>query len=201
MPDSSVASREAGLTLSSGKLQKLRPWFFGWRGVLTAISNFIGPPLSGTLGSIRTHVQRGDSNAAILLEVSPPLVAAYSEDLDSVPLLTFTPDSVDAPGLKPGTRLIAVCTYRPNGPAEDDIVLGPGADGSWVDFTPIIGDFVSDDRARLDQLRALIPAAHWTQCAELAKRCRQANPGKARDGRPGYGGLRNLFTQPAQSPP
>lgn len=177
----SYASREARLSISDQKLQRYRPWWYGWRAILTAISHFIGPPLSGTRKRIGHYLQIGDASAAILLELDPPLVAVYSEDLDAVALLTFPPGSTDVSGMKSGQKLVAVNTYRGRGQAaESDLLPGPRSSGAWSDFDPLIGDFLSEDRDRLNILRGLIPDY------------KRRNPSKARDGRPGYGGLRSI---------
>lgn len=191
------ASRTGRLRVSQQKLERLRPWWFGWKGVLTAVGNFIGHPLTGTLADIRDQLLEGDANAAILLKLDPPLVAAYSEDLDAITFLTFPPSSVDVSDLSPGAKLLTVNVYRARGPAEADLKPGPSGSGAWVDFSPIIADFVSDDVARIDELRRLIPSEHWKRCRGLVVDYQSRNPGKARDGRPGYGGLRSVHTKPA----
>ena len=189
---SSVASRAGSLTLSDAKLIRLRPWFYGWRGVLSAISAFIGPPLAGTKKSVRQHLQTGDTNAAMVVQLDPLLVAAYSEDLDAATLLVFPPVAVDTTGLSVGTRLTSVNLYQGQGQPEDDLVTGLGNSGQWSDFSPLIGEFVSDDTARLAELKAAIPPEQWTRLAELAADYRRRNPDRARDGRPGYGGLKKI---------
>src|SRR5690606_1509269 len=118
---------------------------YGWRGVLSAISAFIGPPLIRDKNAIRQQLFEGDANAAIVLKTDPLLVGVYSEDLDAAVVLRIPPEAIVGPPPAPGTRLVSINFYQSGGPPEPDLLPGPGSSGAWDDFWPLIGDFLSDD--------------------------------------------------------
>ena len=130
------------------------------------------------------HLQLGDSRAAIVLETSPLLVAAFTDDLDCVVILSFPNHLVEEHRLEPGSRLLTVNTYSEE--TAIDLFEGPRDHGSWGNYHPAISDFMSDDRDRIEARKASIGEAEWGRCAAMAQRYREANPSCVRSGDPRY---------------
>jgi hypothetical protein len=197
----SWATEPGRMTLSIARLRVVRPDLFGAGRLLQAAKVFmeIVPP-GGERKQLAEQLERADSRAAVVLETSPLTVAAYSADLDCVAIL-----KVDDPlgatlvrdhQLSAGSKLITVNTYsdalREIAP---DLVRGPLAVGPWTNFNPVIGDFLTDDRDRLEQRKKAIKGSEWERVRLLGEAYRAARPGVARDGRPGRAG------RPATVPP
>ena len=103
--------------------------------------------------AIDKHLQFGDSRAAVVVSVSPLLVAAYSDERDCVVMLKFPEELVATYRLKPGSRLITVNTYM-QGPKRPvaDLIEGPLSRGNWHNVIPMIADFLSDDTGTIETL-------------------------------------------------
>jgi hypothetical protein len=142
----------------------------------------------------KTHMESGDSRAAVVFSVKPLIVAAYSDDLDAVAMLRFPDSLVTEHNLKPGSRLLTVNSY-PQGKA-DDLRLGPKQTKKYENFFPIIADFVTDDQERVRQRKTAISESEWQRCSELAKEHHQQCPQKTRDGSP----LRSMLPGTVASP-
>lgn len=149
-----------------------------------------GSPVEGKLAidyyeTVDEHLWCGDARAALVIEVDPLVVAAYSDEIDCVVMLRF-PDAVrDAFNFQPGLRLLAVNLYRSrtHGLAID-LVPGPRDSKLWGNFIPFIGEFFSEDWDRIEKLKAKISEDEWQRCWDLAWSYHDARPGVWRDGLP-----------------
>lgn len=133
---------------------------------------------------IREQLQNGDSRAAVVVSIDPLLVAAYTEDLDCVVMLEFPVHFVDDYGLKIGTKLLTVNTYRHGNEIDADLIPGPRARRAWSGLHPIIAEFVSDDEDRINRRKREISQEEWKRAYQLGKAYLKARPGVVRDGRP-----------------
>lgn len=179
MNDATKASHPGGFQLDLEFLAALEP-------------ELVKPPLLSSLHPRRAaerrwmlthiaeHLQLGDSRAALVVEVSPLLVAAYSDEFDCVALLEFPAAYRPPLVLERGSRLITVNTYaqRSQGIARD-LVPGPGDLGHWGNFAPYIADFLCDQPIQLSQRMREISSAEWARCEAGAAAARWV-----RDGRP-----------------
>jgi hypothetical protein len=135
---------------------------------------------------IEEHLWFGDSRAAVVVLISPLLVAAYTDELDCIAMLHFPDEYVDDYNLSIGSRLLTVNTYKRGTKYDQDLISGPRRIPRWVGFHPIIGDFVSDDRARLEERKRAIAEAEWQRTLQFGQEYLRLRPGMMRDGRPIY---------------
>ncbi len=146
-PSRSTASDPGNVSLSREKLEVLYPNFFAFSGLLMRLWKSLSGSAPFSASTIEKHLQFGDSRAAVVISVSPLLVAAYSDERDCVVMLKFPEDLVATYRLKPGSKLITVNTYM-KGPKRPvaDLIEGPLSRGNWHNVIPMIADFLSDDR-------------------------------------------------------
>jgi len=139
------------------------------------------------LESLACQLWQGDANPAMVVSADPLILAAYTPDIDNVMLLRL-PESTARDlniSMKPGTKLVTCNTYGNLSPELCDISPGPQASGAWTNCNCLIADLISDDAARLAELKESFSIAAWRQCETLAaNRLRQQHP--CRDGRPNY---------------
>lgn len=166
-----VASNPAGLRPSLARLRRLHPELSLVGGPVNLVRALGWGARGAWLERIADHLAHGDARPALVVTTEPLRVAAYSDELDAVVLLAGPQALVAELGLEPGRRLLAVNAdhrARREGLA-DDLALGPGDTGRFGSFSPIIADFVSDDRDRIAALVAGLPEAEWVRCALMAE--------------------------------
>lgn len=165
------ASNAIGLGLSMKKLRRLSPdlahdrWAEQW------------------IDGIKEYLRFGDSRAALVIDDSPLTVAAYSKEMDCVALLHFPHPMVDEYQLEPMKRLLAVITH-----VEDDrvpdLIPGPAWNNHYVNFCPLIADFLSDEMDIIEQRKGEIDESEWNRCLESAEETRSKVRGPYRPGDP-----------------
>ncbi len=161
LDDNTFASNPGLITLSHSKLRCLQPNLYP-----SKLRKFLNPNIEKNiqfwLTHIEEHLSNGDSRAAIVVSVEPPLVAAYTDELDCVVLLEFDYHAAAAIDFKMGTRLLTVNTYasREEGVASD-LKIGSEDLGNWGNFAPFIAEFFSDDMARIQARKAEISEDEW----------------------------------------
>jgi hypothetical protein len=183
----SAASDPARLTLSESKLRLLCPSLF----VRTGVEGFMRCLFGDGLGArviIRDVLEHGDSRAAVVLSVDPLFVACYCDDLDGVCVLRF-PDEFSQ-GLQKSDRLLTVLnSISLDRPAErdeiaTDIVQGELADPLYVDFWPLVAEFLTDDLEAVERRKRAISDDEYVRCQQLGEEHMRRFGGKARSGRP-----------------
>jgi hypothetical protein len=139
------------------------------------------------LDVIREHLSAGDSRAAVVINVEPLLVAAYSDDLDCIAMLKFPKQLVKEHNLKVGSHLLTVNTFETKIHRKtnaSDLHFGPKQLHPYTNVFPIIADFVTDDKKRLDRRKATISDDEWKLCESLGNEYHKKYPDVARNGSP-----------------
>ena len=183
------ASDPGDVTLSRARLLRLDPqaasplcwvkagWLlqgmvFGWR----------------FLEMLDEHLQVGDSRAAVVQSTEPLLVSAYTDELDCVAILHFPSRLVQEEALEVGSRLLTVNTYLRALFSDDgvarDLQPGPLQYHRYVNFYPVVADFVSEDRHRIARRKVEIAEAEWDRCVQMGRECLQRAPRRWRSGSP-----------------
>ncbi len=190
MSGRALASDPAGLSLSHAKLARFHPELFGARGILLGVYELFQRGFyAASYHLIRAGVQNGDSRAAIVVSTAPILVAAYSDEFDCVSLLRFPDEISNEHPLTKGGRLLTANTYwdrRSGFVIASDLTNGPRSLHNYINFTPLITEFLSDDLERIDKRKAEISEAEWERTAELAAEYVNRQGARARDGRPRF---------------
>ena len=184
LDDTTRASDPGRLRLSEAKLKLIRPDLFG---VLGALRRIWQPLPQRTY--ISEQLQHGDSRAAVVVSVSPLLIAAYTDELDCIAMLRFPDSFAHQYALAVGSRLLTVNTYRRTPPYQQDLMLGPNLIKRWTGFHPLIAEFVSEDMERIENRKATICEAEWDRTWQFGKGYLALRPGVARDGRPVYSSI------------
>ncbi|UCG33771.1 MAG: hypothetical protein JSU68_03880 [Phycisphaerales bacterium] len=189
--DATVASDAGRITLSDEKLRRFHPELYKpWARFLGLLPLWFPTHWFGTSfrwrDVIEEHVRLGDSRAALVMATDPVIVAAYTDELDCVALLRFDSWVREHHNLRESDRLLTVNTYvdPDDGPPAPDLIFGPQQCCRWVDFWPIIADFVTDDAARLAARKAQIDDAEWERTRRMAARLLARPKVPPRDGAP-----------------
>jgi hypothetical protein len=138
---------------------------------------------------LKEHIRCADSQPAVVVDTEPLLVAAYSVDLDCVAILRFPDRFSGEYGLRSGSKLISINTYRRAREYQSDLIPGPNRHGPWTGFHPVIADFVSDDGAIIERRKSSIGAGLWEYVHGLGVDFVRTHPGVWRDGRPFRSGV------------
>jgi hypothetical protein len=178
--DNSFASDPGHIRLSDEKLRQFHPEFYGFRSWISALAR-------ASRGRIAEHMELGDSRAAVVINLDPLLVAAYTDEMDDSAVLRFDA-SVKAqyPGLRVASRLLTVNTYSLGGRLVPDLINGPASLRQYCNFYPIIAEFVSDDLDRIETRKQQIDELEWRRARYAGADYLQRNQGRTRDGRPKY---------------
>ena len=180
----SKASDPGLIHLSQEKLRRLCPEYFEvGRNPLAWFDRKFGDRATAIF-LIADHLIHGDSRAAVVLSVSPLLVAAYTDELDCIAMLRFPDDFVSEFQLQVGHRLLTVNTYSSDGPLAGDLEHGPASYYQFVNFSPYVADFLSDDLDRIGRRKASISENEWGRTVDLGRRSVARYGERARDGRP-----------------
>ena len=126
LDDSTQASDPGRVALSHPKLRELRPDLYGLPGAVQSVLGMLRltVPQKGIIEEALLH---GDSRAAVVVSLSPLMVAAYTDELDCVALLRFPDALVQRYGLREGTRLLTVNLYGED--VESSISRSPDSAG------------------------------------------------------------------------
>jgi hypothetical protein len=179
--DSAAASDPGRVRLSRNRLHQLFP--LGW---LDSLLCRISGRLRRFEEMLDEHLQRGDSRAALVVSTAPLLIAAYTDELDCVAILRYPDELVRTHQLSVGSRLLTVNTYCGGDRIAWDLEPGPKNQHRWVNFYPVIADFLSDDRERIQRRKAEILEEEWVRCRGMGNFYLHTRPGYSRDGSPHF---------------
>lgn len=200
----SEATRPGRLSFAPEKLRPLHPELFQPAGLVTRVLTPILATTSTMFGEggqpgwlgrlLGVHDPDGQCEAietiaeklwsfntgpALVLAADPCVVAAYSAEIDGVVLLRL-PESL---GYQAGDRLITCNGYDQLDKPSGDIRPGPHSISTWNECWCVLADPLTDDAARLAELKADIPAEQWERCRELGE-AKVKRGDDRRDGRP-----------------
>ena len=174
-PQGAVASDPGWIRLSFEKLARLHPELL----LEAAAEDVIDP-----IGLLAYQLLFGDTNPAIVAATKPHLlVCVYSGDIDCVVPLRFGAELAVAYGLKPGSRLVSMNSYRDDPEIAPDLTPGPKY-SNWTNYHPMIAEFLADDAQRLAELHESMPEWSWQRCREMTVALVKSGNVRPRDGRP-----------------
>jgi hypothetical protein len=183
--DRSSASDPLPIAFSDAKLRRLQPELYGLRSCFFKCRfglRQLNAREARTM--IAEHMQFGDTRAALVVRIDPLLVAAYTDEQDAVLLLRFPQFLVTEHQLAVGTRLLTANTYGAGKSMFADIIAGPLSTGRFVNYHPVIAEFVSDDEALITRRKQAIRTEEWRRAAERSKSLLSQRNIMVRDGRP-----------------
>jgi len=181
-PKKSAASNPGRVRMSAAKVRELVPRFYLQPGRIGSWISWLFGMMLVRRTALKMHLRYGDARAAVCVSAKPLIVAAYSDDFDGVVLLQFPPALGERYKLKPGSTLVTVNAYDATGDPRGDIVRAGAGPTPHTDFTPVIADFVTDDREHLAELKKSIPKEEWTRCYQIGARAMKQPKTLFRDG-------------------
>ena len=168
--------------------KKLDQYEKNFQGCIGLVANILFGlfRVPGEVAAVTEHAQKGDCNAAAVINLDPLIVAAYSDELDAVALLKFSQRERTGYQLEVGTMLVTANKYFSEvaRTGADDVSMGPGNHGRWQNFQPIILNFITSDSQRLEEIYGGIPEDQWQRCLELGTDKWQQFPDQLRNGSP-----------------
>lgn len=180
---STEASDPGDIRLSPEKLQEFHPDLYEVKKIMGLFNGFTRDQKSWQ-GLFTEQMLFGDSRAAIVLSVSPLLVSAYTDELDTAVVLRYPSELVARYELEPGDRLLAVNAYEPGDEVVGDLTEGADATGQYSNFSPLIAEFLSEDYGRIEYRKSQIETDEWERAERMGREYLERNGGKARDGSP-----------------
>ena len=133
---------------------------------------------------MRIYLNGGDARAALVVSLDPLLVATYTDELDAVALYRFPTSLVNDHGLSLGDRLVCVSAFQGLPEGQADLEPGDRHTGRWSCVYFLVGEFLSDDEARLATLHSRIEEDEWERVEVLAAAWLKTKGPVARDGTP-----------------
>lgn len=183
LSNKAFASHAGNLSLSKRRLELLEPEIAASEsGVLGRLFDSKKRDAHFWKKRIPEHLSNGDSRAAILVQNSPLIVSAYSDEIDNVLFLAFPENVTTLSSLKPGDKLLTVNTYG-FGDAVD-CENGPAAYLRYGQFSPYIADVLSEDESRIESRKREIEAHEWERAEHCTEQWLAKRGTVARDGRP-----------------
>lgn len=183
--DDTFASDPGRITVSESMVSRFHPELYRKRWTLFGLIDQYSEQQKSDQTRLREHLLMGDSRAAVVMSIKPLIVAAYTEDIDCVALLRFPDRLVKEHKLRLGSRLLTVNLYG-DGEMDIDLWHGPVSDHSWTGFTPVIADFVTEDKERLRVRKSTIAETEWKRAEQAFHEYIERNGHVARDGSPLY---------------
>jgi len=182
----STASNPGFFDLSHEKLARLHPELLPGGGIWYWLSHWSANP-QDNVKEIAYCLHEGDCRAAIVVSLSPLLIAAYSDEFDAVVLLRFASRLAAVYDLAVGQRLITVNNYEQSLVSrQTDFRRGELSTGQFTGFYPLIAEFLTDDTERIAEIKRKISEAEWQRASQLGmQKVTQSWP-PPRNGRPRY---------------
>ena len=133
---------------------------------------------------LERHIARGHRSPALVVSTVPLLVAAYSREFDWICLLQFPPVLRDELGLEEDDKLLTINLHLTGDELARDLTYGPAATKRYVNFSPLIADFFSEDVEQIEDQKAAICEGLWERTAVCAESYLRTYGPTARDGLP-----------------
>ena len=95
------------------------------------------------------------------------IIAAYSDELDCVALLEFPIQLAKERGLEVGDRLLTINTYIKGKKIAADLDKGVSSFDRYINFYPLIADFLSEDNQAIEDEKSLINEHEWDRASDL----------------------------------
>lgn len=183
-PRKSWASHPGGLTLSRERLLRCAPTLFLRPGSIASWASWLFGMMLARRSALKFHCRYGDARAAVVVSENPLIISAYSDEFDGVKLLEFPQYLASELGLKRKSTLVTINTYSDQGSCRGIFPPVRAPYRSFRDFFPVIGEMVSGDIARLEQLRSEIHQSEFEAAYRLGKECLAKRPGFVQNGLP-----------------
>jgi hypothetical protein len=182
----SGCSGPLGASCCPEKFRRLHPELFGFRGRLSALlGGLSADDREQIVARTSAFLRWGDGRAAVVLRMSPLVVAAYCDEMDAAVLLGFPTFLADEHGLMEGMRLVTANLHRrsPNGRVASDLVPGPAYRGNWTNVRPLIADFLATEENLVEARRRAISEREYRRREDFGQRA-LADGQPVRSGRP-----------------
>lgn len=178
-----IASNPGEFQLSQKLLSRLRPDLYGIRGYFKNKRDYKKSGLT-IIDAIEQQLKFGDCRAAIVINTSPCLIAAYTDELDCVAILHLPKKLAKKYRFKQTDRLLTVNSY--NNKDHPDLKQGPNATGRYTGFNPIIVNLVCEDTEAIKLRESTITSQEWLRTMNLGREYRNHYPAINRPAIPSF---------------
>lgn len=124
----------------------------------------------------------GDTQPAVVVSLAPLLIAAYSDEMDAVVMLSFPDELAEKYSLSVGARLTTSNVYFYGERCAEDIFPGAAFTRRYADFMPIVQLFVGKNDDKIREKVKLFDEAVWQKAEQCAAEHRRAHPDVSRFG-------------------
>ena len=171
---------------SVAKFRQFHPEFFGWSGVFSRLRGGTSrDDRDQIIARTSAYLRWGDGRAAVVVQLSPLVVAAYCDEMDAVILLGFPAELIGQYGLKLWTPLVTANLHHCASSRQvvADITAGPKYCRRYTNVRPLIADFLTADDDIVHARWQAISPEEYSRCREFGERAlRTGQP--IRSGRP-----------------
>lgn len=153
--DSNTRAENAGnAELSKEKFKQIRD-------KILKVSFISKMQYNNNFNRINDYMINGDTQPAIVYSVNPLIISAYSDEMDGVVFLEFPDVLAEMYNLKTGSRLVTSNIYKYGSKIAKDINIGSNYYNRYVDFTPIVQLFLSDNENYIKNRTELFSEEIW----------------------------------------
>ncbi len=133
---------------------------------------------------VAAYLLEGDIQPAVVVSADPFMIAAYSDEFDTVVMLEFPKELAEQYGLSKGSRLVTSNVYLESAGSgiASDIFPGPCCSRKYAEFVPVVQLFLCSDDEKAAARTSLFNEDHWRYIEKLAAEYVSAHPGLVRDG-------------------
>ncbi len=124
----------------------------------------------------------GDTQPAVVISTQPLLIAAYSDEMDAVIMLTFPDNFAEKYALAVGTRLTTSNVYFTGARCAPDIFPGEKYTRQYADFVPIVQLFLGKKDEKIQEKIKLFNEDVWNTVTAKAADYVELHPNMCRDG-------------------
>lgn len=181
--NNSYASDPGSIRLSHKKLNRFHPELYELKGI-NKLLNRPSEKQQYWLTHFEEHLLHADSRAALVISIEPLLIAAYTDELDCIAMLSFSNELVSEYGLSVGFRLLTVNSYIKGHLPVADLHYGPAAYHRYSNFHPLIAEFLSEDIIQTAHRKNNISEQEWKRTEICSQEYLLKFGQRSRDGRP-----------------
>ena len=163
----SGCSDPLGASCSVPKFRVLQPELFGLRGFVSRLRGGVAnDDREQLIARTSAYLRWGDGRAAVVVQLSPLVVAAYCDEMDAAILLRFPDAFVRRYGLKMHSPLVTANLHHraPDGRIAPDITPGPKYFKRYTNVRPLIADFLAAEEDRVQARWKVIASEEYSRC-------------------------------------
>lgn len=165
-----VYNQPAKLTLSDELFDIWTDLYSDKYGPKETMLDSAGRPLPWWKQTLSAALENCEPTAGVVVSLSPAIVAVYTLRLDAVVMLKYDDEFASDNNWSVGSRLLFVNEHQKDidyAPNSTDLVRGELAQGDASFVFPICAELLTDDGARVNELKTALHEDIWSRCEQL----------------------------------